>query len=67
MISGVTQVKEEFEKRRSRLANTYTSLQLRVDQGIKLREGVGSATHDILNPRGCQLTQRLLDIISLGC
>jgi len=40
MVSGVESVKEEYEKRCSRLQHAYNSLEQRVDQGIKLREGV---------------------------
>jgi len=42
MVSGAEQVKEEFEKRHSRLKNAHSSLKQRIDQGTKLREGVSS-------------------------
>ncbi|KAJ9161715.1 hypothetical protein NKR19_g1936 [Coniochaeta hoffmannii] len=64
MVSGVAQVKEEFEKRRSRLANTYNALQLRVEQGIKLREGISSVLGVEQNESISRLTW--LTIIYLG-
>jgi hypothetical protein len=42
MVSGIEQVKEEFEKRHSRLENAHSSLQQRIDQGIKLSDGISS-------------------------
>ena len=50
MASGVAQVMEEFDKRRGRLENSYNSLQQRVDQGNKLREGVGTRPSPVANP-----------------
>jgi Mg2+ and Co2+ transporter CorA len=42
MLSGVEQVKEEYDKRHNRLQHAYNSLEQRVDQGVKLREGISS-------------------------
>lgn len=55
MVSGAEQVKEEFEKRHSRLKNAHSSLQQRIDQGTKLREGVSSPQMmSLISTRKCR-------------
>lgn len=40
MVAEAMRVQEEFEKKYNLLQNAYYSVQQRVDQGYKLREGV---------------------------
>jgi hypothetical protein len=64
MLSGVEQVKEEYDKRHNRLQHAYNSLEQRVDQGVKLREGISSVLSVEQNENISILTW--LTIIYLG-